>query len=398
MVKLGKRILFANIFAISAFAFPNIGNCANVPIDIGLKPKKIDDAKKTQKKAKINDVKASDEAAANIEPKLSNTKATKAIVKNIVIKKAIDASMIKTKEKSLDNKNEDIKADNKINSKPVILKENLPKTEIISQEQMMVELGMFGAGKEVTKTKKTTKIDGAAPWQKIGSPYQVNGIWYIPAFEGEYDEIGIASWYGDDFNGKPTANGEIFDMDEVSIAHPTLPIPSLVEVINLENGRSIIARVNDRGPFVDGRIIDVSKKAAQLLGFKDKGKAKVRVKYIGYANPAKEKQNTIFALDKLNPKIDNEKVQFAKLEDKQQKVVNQTKLTQIGSFINMQYAEKFVQNQSGNKNLKIVEAQTNIGKFYRVFEVSTPSKPSENKYKQPETKNNIDHNSILASL
>lgn len=118
---------------------------------------------------------------------------------------------------------------------------------------------------------------------KVGNPYQINGIWYYPAENEKYDATGIASWYGPQFHGKRTANGEIFDENAISAAHPTLPMPVLARVTNLENGKSIVVRVNDRGPFAAGREIDMSKKAAEILGFKQKGTAKVRVQYIGRA-------------------------------------------------------------------------------------------------------------------
>ena len=112
---------------------------------------------------------------------------------------------------------------------------------------------------------------------KVGSPYQIKGVWYYPKEVANYTETGIASWYGPNFHGKKTANGEIFDQNEVSAAHRTLPMPSVVQVTNLVNGRSMVIRVNDRGPFAHGRIIDLSKRAAQLLGFKRQGTARVRV-------------------------------------------------------------------------------------------------------------------------
>ena len=111
---------------------------------------------------------------------------------------------------------------------------------------------------------------------KVGSPYQIKGVWYYPKEDINYSETGIASWYGPNFHGKKTANGEIFDQNEVSAAHRTLPMPSVVQVTNLVNGRSMVIRVNDRGPFAHGRIIDLSKRAAQLLGFKRQGTARVR--------------------------------------------------------------------------------------------------------------------------
>lgn len=120
----------------------------------------------------------------------------------------------------------------------------------------------------------------AAPRYKIGNPYEVAGVWYYPERNLSYDQTGIASWYGDEFGGRLTANGEIFDPDIVSAAHKTLPMPSAVRVTNLDNGRSMVIRINDRGPFVSGRIIDLSREAARLLGFQQKGIAKVRVQLL----------------------------------------------------------------------------------------------------------------------
>lgn len=115
---------------------------------------------------------------------------------------------------------------------------------------------------------------------KVGQPYQINGVWYYPAEDPYYDESGIASWYGEPFHGRQTANGEIYDMNDLTAAHKTLPMPVFVRVTNMENGRALVLRVNDRGPFVEGRIIDVSRRAAQLLGFQDKGITQVRVQVV----------------------------------------------------------------------------------------------------------------------
>ena len=112
---------------------------------------------------------------------------------------------------------------------------------------------------------------------KIGAPYQIRGVWYYPHEDPKYSKTGIASWYGKKFHGRRTANGEIYDMNALTAAHKTLPMPVRVQVTNLDNGRSLVLRVNDRGPFVNGRIIDVSRRAAQLLGFQNMGTAKVRV-------------------------------------------------------------------------------------------------------------------------
>lgn len=114
-------------------------------------------------------------------------------------------------------------------------------------------------------------------------PYQVRGRWYTPKEQPNYEEVGMASWYGDAFNGRPTSTGERFNMHELTAAHKTLPLPGLVEVTNLENGRRVVVRVNDRGPFVDGRIIDLSRGAAQELGMISQGVGRVRVRYLGQA-------------------------------------------------------------------------------------------------------------------
>tara|TARA_B100000686_G_C16668941_1_gene905227 strand:+ start:294 stop:1280 length:987 start_codon:yes stop_codon:yes gene_type:complete len=116
---------------------------------------------------------------------------------------------------------------------------------------------------------------------KVGSPYIIKGVRYIPKIDSNYDKTGIASWYGKDFHGKRTANGEIYNMNSLTAAHKTLPMPTYVQVTNLDNGRALVVRINDRGPFVNNRIIDMSRRGAQLLGFERQGIAKVRVKVIG---------------------------------------------------------------------------------------------------------------------
>jgi rare lipoprotein A len=115
---------------------------------------------------------------------------------------------------------------------------------------------------------------------KIGKPYQVFGVTYYPADDRGYDRTGIASWYGPTFHEKATANGEIYNQNDVTAAHKTLPMPSWVEVTNLDNGKSLVVRINDRGPFVDGRIIDLSRRSAELLGVDRPGLARVRVKRV----------------------------------------------------------------------------------------------------------------------
>ena len=112
---------------------------------------------------------------------------------------------------------------------------------------------------------------------KVGNPYQIFGVSYVPQNYENYEEVGAASWYGDDFHGRPTANGETYNSSEMTAAHRTLPLPSLVRVTNLKNNKSVIVRVNDRGPFAKNRIIDVSERAAIALGFRDTGTTDVKI-------------------------------------------------------------------------------------------------------------------------
>jgi len=132
------------------------------------------------------------------------------------------------------------------------------------------------ATKELQKSSEEPREQSIGDY-KVGKPYQVAGVWYYPKVDYRYAETGIASWYGPGFDGEKTANGETYDQMELTAAHRTLPLPSMVRVTNLENGRAIAVRINDRGPFKSGRIIDLSLRAAQLLGIVDNGTAKVRV-------------------------------------------------------------------------------------------------------------------------
>src|ERR1700759_4325325 len=118
---------------------------------------------------------------------------------------------------------------------------------------------------------------------RVGKPYTVAGRVYVPEEDVNYRAEGLASWYGDDFHGRLTANGEVFDMGALTAAHPTLPMPCYARVTNLSNGKSLIVRVNDRGPYHGNRIMDVSNKAAELLDFKSNGVARVRVEYVARA-------------------------------------------------------------------------------------------------------------------
>ncbi len=163
---------------------------------------------------------------------------------------------------------------------------------------VLVAVGLAAAG--CASHKQTARQDpfagkgspiypgnGPVPWgggkYYVGKPYQVAGQWFEPKEQPGYDKKGVASWYGEDFNRRKTSNGEWFDMNRLTAASATLPLPSYVKVTNLENGREIVVRVNDRGPFVNTRIMDMSKAGADALGYLDKGTTTVRVQYLGPA-------------------------------------------------------------------------------------------------------------------
>jgi rare lipoprotein A len=129
----------------------------------------------------------------------------------------------------------------------------------------------------------------------VGRPYTIAGRTYYPNENSAYSAVGLASWYGDAFQGRRTANGEIYDKSSLSAAHPTMPLPSYARVTNLANGYSIVVRVNDRGPFHGGRVMDVSSRVADLLDFKSSGTAKVKVEYIGRAPLEGSDDSTLLA-------------------------------------------------------------------------------------------------------
>lgn len=140
---------------------------------------------------------------------------------------------------------------------------------------------------KVAASPRVVKADEAVPRgggrSLVGKPYKVKDTWYYPQANPKKVQTGLASWYGDAFHGRLTANGEVYDKNHLSAAHPTMPLPSYARVTNLENGKSIIVRVNDRGPFAKGRVIDLSKQAAVMLDYTQKGTTKVKIEYVGAA-------------------------------------------------------------------------------------------------------------------
>jgi len=187
---------------------------------------------------------------------------------------------------------------------------------------------------------------------QVGKPYKIRGKWYTPEEDWTYDEIGSASWYGPGFHGKKTANGETYDQYAMTAAHTTLPLPVIVRVTNLKNGRSVNLRVNDRGPFAHNRIIDVSRKAAEELGFIDDGVAKVRVQVLAEESLALVRQPSRgqLALRRPAPKAGTQGRYFL----------------QAGSFSNEDNAEALAERLYGYGDVEIQEVSVNGRDFFRV--------------------------------
>jgi len=232
----------------------------------------------------------------------------------------------------------------------------------------------IGENSSVTvKNNDTTKavkknVVVPQPRYKIGDPYEVDNNWYYPERDLRYDETGIASWYGDEFAGKLTANGEIFDPKLVSAAHKTLPMPSVVRVTNLENGKSLVVRLNDRGPFVTGRIIDLSREAAKRLDFMNTGIARVRVQILAEQSLAMERdaKNNNFSqsvTEELMPPVEADDVPEVNLDATTTRKVQSDTVTRTSAI------ELLARSRIGEV-IEVPVTQTNIwvqiGAFYNM--------------------------------
>ncbi len=216
------------------------------------------------------------------------------------------------------------------------------------------------------KYTQASAISGQGGMYKIGNPYKIRGKWYYPKEDYSYSEVGVASWYGDDFHAKKTANGEKYDMNSLSAAHRTLPLPSIVKVTNLQNGRSLVLRVNDRGPYVDNRILDVSKRAASLLGFQMQGTTKVRVEVL------EQESKALKAALLHEGSMDNARKAIEAAEKRTIKPMNNvvesypkgSYFVQIGSYKENNGAQTAAIRYG--KNAKIYYAEVDGEKYYRV--------------------------------
>ena len=230
-----------------------------------------------------------------------------------------------------------------------------------------------GNSSVIVKNNDTTKavkknVVVPQPRYKIGDPYEVDNNWYYPERDLRYDETGIASWYGDEFAGKLTANGEIFDPKLVSAAHKTLPMPSVVRVTNLENGKSLVVRLNDRGPFVTGRIIDLSREAAKRLDFMNTGIARVRVQILAEQSLAMERnaKNNNFSqsvIEELMPPVEADDVPEVNLDATTTRKVQSDTVTRTSAI------ELLARSRIGEV-IEVPVTQTNIwvqiGAFYNM--------------------------------
>lgn len=214
-----------------------------------------------------------------------------------------------------------------------------------------VGLGACSTG--VSPSAAFSSGSASGPGYKIGKPYTIRGVTYVPRVDPDYDEVGVASWYGPGFHGKLTANGGVYDQDALTAAHKTLPMPTRVRVTNLDNDTSVILTVNDRGPFVGDRIIDVSRRAARVLGFLRQGTARVRVEALD--SPA-------FA------------AAAASGGGATRASVQERYYVQAGSFANSRNAYRLQERLRSFGSFGIERAQTSAGPLHRVRAGPLPSR------------------------
>ncbi len=280
----------------------------------------------------------------------------------------------------------------------------------VSAWMVVMSLALAGCSSR-EDSQKTAKLDPFAgvgsPYYKgkgpipfggghyqLGKPYQVAGRWFTPHEQPDYDRTGLSSWYGEAFHRRMTSNGEWFDMATLTAAHATLPLPSYAQVTNLQNGKTIIVRINDRGPFVDTRVLDVSKRVAEILGYKQQGTAKVRVQYIGPA-PLNDKGSHLMAMnrelkrgtsldqmiaaangaDRGNyqvAEVKTPRLQRARYVAQEQPLYDEGAglglyyFVQVGSFADPDNAERIREQLSGLGQVQVAEVNGAAGPLYRV--------------------------------
>jgi rare lipoprotein A len=237
--------------------------------------------------------------------------------------------------------------------------------------------GFQGKGSAYYKGKGAIPMGGGK--YHVGKPYQIAGKWFTPREQPNYDKTGVASWYGEAFHRRRTSNGEYFDMNALTAAHPTLPLPSYARVTNVETGKAIVVRINDRGPFVGTRIIDLSKRSADALGFKGHGKAKVRVQWIGNAPINDKGAKHLAMMNKKNGRGVSENTMVADAGDEglyQQAAVeapkprkkrrNEEQIIQVASYPSLDDAEAARDALSAIAPVQVYEWDTAQGPLYKV--------------------------------
>lgn len=252
---------------------------------------------------------------------------------------------------------------------------NFNKLNILGFASLMLLAGC-ASGPDIEGYSQATAISGKGGIYKVGNPYKIMGQSYVPKEEYGYSEVGMASWYGSDFHNKNTANGENYDMNTLTAAHRTLPLPSIVKVTNLENGRSLILRVNDRGPYVKNRIIDISKRGAQLLGYQANGTAKVRVELM---EEESKKLKAALTNGKMEPLMAKKSTPINKYayteplrldnkynEESQLKALDKSFFVQAGAFSKHESAKDLSSKLSKFGKSKIAQADIDGSRFYRV--------------------------------
>lgn len=199
---------------------------------------------------------------------------------------------------------------------------------------------------------------------KVGSDYKVKNVTYSPKVDPNYDQIGLASWYGHHFHCKKTANGETFNKNQFSAAHKTLPLPSVVKVTNLSNGKTVEVVINDRGPFVKGRIIDLSENAAHAIGMKHHGVAQVRVQFLPEeTNKLMQRinaKNKIFYDGKPNSKYN---IFVANYSDQKTALTTLRKLSKLGKSIIVSNNNKFKVLLTTNNQIQAKEILNKLTKL-----------------------------------
>ena len=220
--------------------------------------------------------------------------------------------------------------------------------------------------------------------RKVGKPYQIQGKWHTPRVDTKYDRTGVASWYAEEFNGRPTANGERYDMRLFTAAHPTLPLPSWVEVTNLQNGRKLAVRVNDRGPFAKGREIDLSLASAKYLGLFQSGSSTVRVRYLGrapvYGSSGRLMEAGDYAPVRISPTNLRDAMSLARrmsreiaMRDPQDMVKDGGWIVQIGTYKRKDSAIQLAQQYSRLTRWQISTAPRGRDLVYRVHSKKLPA-------------------------